>query len=42
MEQQMQKYKARSAVLISVAVMLYILCVIPPIISVQAALQSRA
>ncbi len=32
MEQQMQKYKARSAVLISVAVMLYILCVIPPII----------
>lgn len=32
MEQQMQKYKARSAVLISVAVMLYILCVIPPLI----------
>lgn len=32
MEQQMQKYKARSAVLISVAVMLYILCIIPPII----------
>ncbi len=32
MEQQMQKYKARSAVLISVAVMLYILCVIPPIV----------
>lgn len=32
MEQRMQKYRARSAVLISVAVMLYILCVIPPIV----------
>lgn len=32
MERRMQKYRARSAVLIAVAVMLYILCVIPPII----------
>lgn len=32
MEQRMEKYRSRSAVLIAIAVMLYILCVIPPII----------